>query len=50
LYSANVKYFIIAKKDIKKEEEITIYYELSAIDGDTWECKCGEPNCRGLHK
>lgn len=50
LYSANEKYFIIAKNNINKDEEITIDYELSAINGDVWECKCGSLDCRGLHK
>jgi hypothetical protein len=50
LYSADKTYFIIAKRDIQKDEEIKVDYEIFAIDGDTWECKCGSPNCRGLHK
>ena len=51
VYSANEKYFIITKKDIKKDEEITIDYELLTTGSDvSWECKCGALNCRGLHK
>ncbi len=51
VYSANEKYFAIAKNDIKKDEEITMDYELLTTGGDvSWECKCGEPNCRGMHQ
>jgi uncharacterized protein len=45
------KVTIVALKDIKEGEEITIDY--SIIEGDDrWEmkCTCGEPNCRGLIK
>lgn len=50
LYSADQRYYILAKRAIAIDEEITIDYELSAIDGDTWECQCSAENCRGLHK
>ena len=51
VYSANKKYFIIAKKDIEKDEEITIDYEILTTGYDvSWECKCGATNCRGMHK
>lgn len=50
IFSADKTYFVIAKRDIKKDEEVAVDYELHAIDGDTWECKCGASNCRGLHK
>ncbi|NEQ46982.1 MAG: SET domain-containing protein [Leptolyngbya sp. SIOISBB] len=50
LYSADRQYFVIAKQSIEVDEEVTIDYELFAIEGDTWECQCGAPSCRGLHK
>jgi len=50
LYSADQQYYVISKQPIDVDEEITIDYELSAIDGDVWECKCGAEHCRGLHK
>jgi SET domain-containing protein len=51
IYSAGGKYFIIAKKDITSEEEITIDYEIQTTGFDvSWECKCGATNCRGMHK
>ncbi len=51
IYSADKKYFILAKKDIKSEEEITIDYEIQTTGFDSsWECKCGATNCRGMHK
>ena len=50
LYSADHHYFVIARQCIETDEEVTIDYELFAIDGDTWECRCGAPGCRGLHK
>ncbi len=49
LYSADQQYYIISKHTIPADKEITIDYELSAVNGDTWECKCGSKNCRGLH-
>ena len=50
LYSVYKTYYIISRATIAKGEEITIDYELSAVNGDTWECKCGSKECRGLHK
>ena len=50
LYSVNRQYFVVAKKAVGVREEITIDYELSAVDGGTWECKCGAARCRGLHR
>ena len=42
LYSVEEQYFIIAKHQIAEGTEITIDYELNAVDGDTWECLCKE--------
>lgn len=50
LYSVEEQYFIIAKHQIAEGTEITIDYELNAVDGDTWECLCRSDKCRGLHK
>lgn len=51
--SAGIKrrFSMVALKDIKKGEEITVDY--SIIEGDElWEmkCSCGSKNCRGLIK
>ena len=43
-------YTIIARKNIEKEEEITIDYALWETDEDnisTWNCNCGSKLCRG---
>ena len=40
---------LTAKRDIKKDEEITYDYATTDIDPNivyTWECKCGAKNCR----
>jgi SET domain-containing protein len=51
IYSAGKQFFIIAKKDIKSGEEITVDYEIQTTGVDSsWECKCGAINCRGMHK
>lgn len=47
--SVTGKYVIVALKNIKEGEEITVDY--SIIEGDDmWEmnCSCGEKNCRGI--
>jgi uncharacterized protein len=50
VYSAHRSRFLLAKRDLAAGEEILIDYALNAVDGDLWECRCGAPNCRGLHK
>ena len=50
LYSVNEECYLLAIRDINKEEEITLCYSLFIEDGDYFECKCGAPNCRGHHK
>ena len=50
VYSANHERFVLAKRDLAAGEEILIDYAFNAVDGDEWECRCGAPNCRGLHK
>lgn len=41
-------YTLIARHNIKKDEEVTADYALWANSGDPsdWECKCGLPICR----
>lgn len=51
IYSADRNYYIVSREEIKAGEEITIDYELHTTGQDSsWECKCGAPNCRGMHK
>jgi hypothetical protein len=50
VYSAHRSRFLLARRDLAAGEEILIDYALNAVDGDVWECHCGAPNCRGLHK
>jgi hypothetical protein len=50
LYSVDRQYFLLAMRDIQEDEEITLCYDMLVVDGDSWECKCGAPNCRGHHK
>ena len=50
LYSVDRQYYLLALGDIQKDEEITLCYDLFVVDGGSWECKCGAPNCRGFHK
>jgi hypothetical protein len=50
VYSAQHERYLIAKRDLAPGEEILIDYALNAVDGDVWECHCGAPRCRGLHK
>lgn len=49
-YSVNRQYYLPAMRDIQKEEEITLCYDMLVVDGESWECKCGSSNCRGFHK
>jgi len=38
----------VAKRDIKKGEEITANYSETASPGERMECKCGSKNCRRI--
>ncbi len=49
-YSVNQQHYLLAMRDIQKDEEITLCYDMLVVDGDSWECRCGAPNCRGFHK
>jgi SET domain-containing protein len=40
----------VAKKDIKKGEEITSDYSEDEIPGFEMKCNCGSKNCRGIIK
>ena len=50
VYSVGRQRFVIAMRDIEPDEELFFDYSLNAVDGDTWECQCGVPNCRRRHK
>lgn len=50
IYSACRERYLLAKRDLAAGDEIFTDYALNAIDGDEWECRCGAPICRGLHK
>lgn len=50
VYSAGRERFVLAKRDLEKDEEVLVDYSLNAVDGDVWECRCGSVHCRGLHK
>ena len=48
LYSVNRNYYFIAMHDIKRDQEITMSYELHFPDTTgIIECNCRAPNCRG---
>lgn len=38
--------FLVAMRDIVKNEEITFDYSMITADNWTLECKCGSPSCR----
>jgi len=40
--------FLVAMRDIKKDEEITFDYSMITADGWPLECSCGSPSCRKL--
>jgi SET domain-containing protein len=40
----------VAKRDIKKGEEITANYSETMAPGESMECKCGSKNCRRIIK
>jgi SET domain-containing protein len=39
---------IFAKRDIKKDEELTFNYNVDRYGNDAQVCYCGEPNCVGF--
>ena len=52
IYKRNNKLFIVAIKDINKNEEIVFDYSTVLASDDIWEmkCKCGEKICRKVVK
>ncbi len=40
--------FLVAMRDIPKDEEITFDYSMITADGWTMECSCGSPHCRKI--
>jgi hypothetical protein len=36
--------------DIAQDEELTMEYNLCNFGGEIWECRCGSPDCRGVHR
>ena len=50
LYSVNENCYLLAMRDIQKDEEITLRYDLLIAEGDYLECQCGASNCQGHRK
>ena len=42
--------WVVAYRDIEPRDEITYDYCINSYGHDTWECRCGHPKCRKLHK
>lgn len=40
--------FLVAMRNIKKDEEITFDYSTTTVDNWKLECKCGAPSCRKI--
>lgn len=40
--------FLVAMRDIEKNEEITFDYSITTADNWTMECGCGAPSCRKI--
>ena len=50
VYSTNKVYYLLAMRDIRKDDELTLEYGLTFVEGDTWDCQCSSPNCRGRYR
>jgi SET domain-containing protein len=50
LYTVNRVSYLIAMREIQEDEELTLDYSLCNFAGKDFDCKCGSPDCRGLHK
>jgi len=50
IYTVNRVCYYMAMRDIREDEELTLEYSLCNFDGQNWDCNCGSPNCRGLHR
>jgi uncharacterized protein len=40
--------FLVARRDIAADDEITIDYNINITDGTAWPCRCGAARCHGL--
>jgi len=40
--------FLVAMRDIKKDEEVTFDYPVVTVDDWQMECRCGSPHCRKI--
>lgn len=41
-------FYLIARRDISKDEQLMYDYSTTMDDGYTMECRCGSRNCRGV--
>ncbi len=39
--------FLVARRDIAEDEEITVDYNVNITGGTSWPCHCGAARCRG---
>jgi hypothetical protein len=39
--------YIVARRDIRAGEEITVDYNINITNGTAWPCSCGSARCRG---
>lgn len=39
--------YLVARRDIVSDEEITIDYNINIADGTAWPCRCGAARCGG---
>ena len=49
-YTVNRVSYLMAMRDIREDEELTLEYSLCNFGGLIWDCKCGSPNCLGRHR
>jgi len=42
--------WVVAYRDIELADEITYDYCINSYGQETWECRCGHPKCRKLHR
>ncbi len=50
LYTVNMVSYLVAMRDISKDEELTLDYSLCNFAGKDFDCKCGSPGCREFHQ
>lgn len=46
MYEGDASY-LVARRDIAADEEITVDYNINIADGTAWPCVCGAARCRG---